>query len=111
MFGGETDERSDGGFEIVGEELGFKPCDPSPEDSETTEDDSVQSTSESEAEQVEDTRPEFVWPKSKYFINTKSLVMHCERTEGVLKCGRRLSPNYTALYELNGIRCSRCFDI
>lgn len=80
-------------------------------DSETTEEDSVQSISDSEAEIVEDRRPEFIQPDLKYYLNQKSLVIHCERTEGVLKCGRRVSPHFIVLYELNGIRCSRCFDI
>jgi len=80
-------------------------------DSETTEEDSVQSTSGSEDDDVDDTRPEFLEPSQRYYMNEKSLVIHCERTEGVLKCGRRVSPHFVALYELHGIRCSRCFDI
>ena len=80
-------------------------------DSETSEEDSIQSTSDSEDEDVEDLRPEFLEPSRRYFLNQKSLVIHCERTVGVLKCGRRVSPHFVELYELNGIRCSRCFDI
>lgn len=80
-------------------------------DSETTEDDSVQSTSDSDAEQVDDERPEFLAAATKFFMNSKSLVIHCERTEGILKCGRRVSPHFVELFELHGIRCSRCFDI
>jgi hypothetical protein len=83
---------------------------PSP-DSETTEDDSVQGTSDSSADEIEDSRREFLEPSTKFFMNEKSLVILCERTEGVLKCGRRVSPHYVVLYELHGIRCSRCFDI
>ena len=77
----------------------------------TTEDDSVQGTSDSSADEIEDSRREFLEPSTKFFMNEKSLVIHCERTEGVLKCGRRVSPHYVVLYELHGIRCSRCFDI
>lgn len=80
-------------------------------DSETTEDDSVQSTSESDADQIEDQRAEFVGPATRFFMNSKSLVIHCERAEGMLKCGRRVSPHFVELFELHGIRCSRCFDI
>ena len=80
-------------------------------DSETSEEDSVQSTSDSEGEEIDDRRTEFLEPRQRFYLNQKSLVIHCERTVGVLKCGRRVSPHFVELYELNGIRCSRCFDI
>lgn len=80
-------------------------------DSETTEEDSIQSSSDSEDDDVEDTRPDFLERSQKFYLNEKSLAIHCERTEGVLKCGRRVSPHFVTLCELHGIRCSRCFDI
>ena len=104
------------GFQLMGFESPFaqsqtlEVCEASP-DSETTEDNSIQSTSDSEADDVADGRREFLEPSTKFFMNTKSLVIHCERTEGVLKCGRRVSPHFVVQYELHGIRCSRCFDI
>ena len=78
-------------------------------DSETTEDDSVQSTSDSKERSIVDVRREVsgAEPKVLHFLNQKSLVIHCVRTEGILKCGRRVSPHFVELYELNGIRCSR----
>ena len=79
----------------------WKAVSPAPE-SETTD-------SESEAGDVEDQRQEFLEPCVKYYMNEKSLAIHSERTEGVLKCGRRVSPHFVVLYELHGIRCSRCF--
>lgn len=80
-------------------------------DSETTEDASEQSTSDSDVEPEEAMAPHEVEPVLKYFINEKSLVIHCERSEGLLRCGRRISPHFAVVYELHGIRCSRCFDV
>ena len=81
-------------------------------DSDTTEDNSVQSSSEDEEEPVVAQGRQVVFdPPSDFFINCKSLVVHCCRSPGVLKCGRRVSQNFTKVYELSGIRCSRCFDI
>ena len=95
-------------------DLGKGPADEHSEGSpgsETSEEDSVQSTSDSGNEEVEDQRRESLEHRQRFFLNQKSLVIHCERTVGVLKCGRRVSPHFVELYELNGIRCSRCFDI
>eukprot|EP00435_Cladocopium_sp_Y103_P058675 s1435_g20.t1 len=81
-------------------------------DSDTSEEDSVQSTSSSgEETEGEEPRHFSFDPPSDFYINSKSLVIHCCRTEGVLKCGRRVTPNFSKVYELNGIRCSRCFDV
>ena len=80
-------------------------------ESETTEEDSEQSTSDSDVEQVEQ-RPLVVEdPALNLFINEKSLVIHREKAPGLLKCGRKVSPHFMVVYELNGIRCSRCFDV
>ena len=76
-----------------------------------TEKDSVQRSSDSDDEELEDTHPEFLEHGQNFYLNEKSLVIHRERTEGLLKCGRRVSPHFVTLYELNGVRCSRCFDI
>ena len=80
-------------------------------DSETSEEDSVQSTSDSEGEQSVSEPKVFQEPFKRYFLNTKSLVIHCERSEGILRCGRKVSPHFVTVWELNGIRCSRCFDV
>lgn len=87
------------------------PADIGNADSETTEDDSVQSSSESEEDGEQDARHFNYDPPSDFYINVKSLVVHCCRNPGVLKCGRRVTPNFSKVYELNGIRCSRCFDV
>ena len=79
--------------------------------SETTEEASEQSTSDSDAESVQPPDVPAVEPSCRFFINEKSLVIHCERSEGVLRCGRKISPHFAVVYELHGIRCSRCFDL
>ena len=79
--------------------------------SETTEEASEQSTSDSDVELEEENVPREVEPVLRYFINGKSLVIHCERSAGLLRCGRKVSPHFVVVYELHGIRCSRCFDV
>eukprot|EP00435_Cladocopium_sp_Y103_P065902 s490_g28.t1 len=81
-------------------------------DSDTSEEASVQSSSSSETEDEKEEPRHFNFdPPSDFYINNNSLVVHCCRTDGVLKCGRRVSPNFSKVFELNGIRCSRCFDV
>ena len=78
----------------------------------TTEENSQQSTSESEleGERIEQHRDPLDAPSS-YVINRKSLVIHLIRSPGILQCGRKLTPSYDKVFELSGIRCSRCFDV
>ena len=80
-------------------------------DSETTEEDSEQSTSDSDVECERPQRAVAEEPNLNFYINEKSLVIHKERSPGLLKCGRKVSPHFMVVYELHGIRCSRCFDI
>ena len=80
-------------------------------DSETTEEDSEQSTSDSDAESVVQQPLVVEEPGLNFFISEKSLVIHRERAPGLLKCGRKVSPHFMIVYELHGIRCSRCFDV
>eukprot|EP00435_Cladocopium_sp_Y103_P038505 s526_g10.t1 len=88
------------------------PADCGQADSDTSEEASVQSSSSSESEGEEEEPRHFNFdPPSDFYINNNSLVVHCCRTDGVLKCGRRVSPNFSKVFELNGIRCSRCFDV
>lgn len=84
--------------------------------SETSEEDSEQSTSEEEAGasgQIPDLDrvPAFTIPISGYYINLQSSVLHCVRKENVFRCGKKLTQNFKSVWELNGIRCSRCFDV
>ena len=80
-------------------------------ESETTEEDSEQSTSDSDVEAVNPPAPVIEEPSLRFYINEKSLVIHRERSQGLLKCGRKVSPHFMVVYELHGIRCSRCFDV
>ena len=80
-------------------------------DSETTEEDSEQSTSDSDVEAPPPHQHAVEEPCLNFFINEKSLVIHRERIPGLLKCGRKISPHFMKVYELHGIRCSRCFDV
>ena len=80
-------------------------------DSETTEEDSEQSTSDSDVESECPKPVAAEEPSLNYFINEKSLVIHRERIPGLPKCGRKISPHFMVVYELHGIRCSRCFDV
>lgn len=78
----------------------------------TTEENSQQSTSSSECEGDEkEQHRDLLNRESNYVINQNSLVVHLVRTQGILQCGRKLTPSYVKVYELNGIRCSRCFDV
>ena len=83
--------------------------------SETREENSEQSTSDEESSHYEirtiDRMPAMTAPNSCLYINSKSLVIHCVRTGNVFRCGRKLSPNFICIWELNGIRCRRCFDV
>ena len=83
--------------------------------SETSEESSEQSTSDddSDCEQAPplDRIPAMPAPCSSYYINSNTQVIHSVRTGNVFRCGRKLSPNFICIWELNGIRCSRCFDV
>eukprot|EP00435_Cladocopium_sp_Y103_P071432 s702_g37.t1 len=91
----------------------FSPASHGVAESETSEENSVQSSSSSEGEEEDEPQHRHFNfdPPTDLYINNNSLVIHCCRTPGVLKCGRRVSPNFSKSYELSGIRCSRCFDV
>lgn len=82
------------------------------ESTSTTEDDCEESTSDSDIEMQECIKP--AKPDAGFeilMVNSKSLVVHCLRHEGILKCGRKVSPVYKRAQELFGFRCSRCFNV
>lgn len=85
--------------------------------SESSESDLSSSESDEEApgqQGDEGAVPDFLAPSSiagTFFQNNKSWVIHCLKVDGLLRCGRKLSPTYTQVHELHGIRCSRCFDL
>ena len=81
--------------------------------SETTEESSAQSTSSQDdcVDEQADQNLEEIEPASGYYVNASPLVTHCEKADGILKCGRKIPPTYTKVHHLHGIRCSRCFDL
>ncbi len=83
--------------------------------SETSEEDSEQSTSDDDDVAEQDTGldrvPAITIPVSGYYINLQSSVLHCIRSENVFRCGKKLTQNFKSVWELNGIPCSRCFDV
>ena len=79
--------------------------------SEATEENSVQSSPESDAEDMGEQRRDFIEIPSEYVINNKPLVLHFVKSPSQLACGRKLTPSYSKIFELNGIRCSRCFNV
>ena len=48
-------------------------------------------------------------PSSRYFINHRSLVLHCLKSPKVFRCGRQCTDSYTVVAELNGLKCGKCF--
>ena len=81
-------------------------------DSDTSEEGSAQSTSGSEVELGENGGRNFELDlKSDFYINNKSVVIHCCKMPGVLKCGRKIAFSFSTVYEQCGIRCSRRFDV
>lgn len=45
------------------------------------------------------------------YVNINSTVLHCVGPNGKFKCGRAVSKSYSKVWEMNGIRCSKCFNI
>lgn len=84
--------------------------------SETSEEDSEESSS-SEDESNDDSKPASSREEtpqiltSGYFVNEKSSVIHCLRSEDVFRCGRKRTIYYAHIRELNRMRCSRCFNL
>ena len=88
-----------------------------------TDDDVVSSTSESNADDSSssDGEERIVDIYKHYgreeplqfdvFINNTSLVLHCVGAAGRFRCGRVVTKTYSRVQELNGIRCTRCFDV
>lgn len=79
--------------------------------SETSEEASVQSTSSDEPEVVSDADHVELEETAQYFVNMASSVVHNCRGQGMFKCGRKITKAYSPIYELQGIRCSRCFNV
>jgi len=48
---------------------------------------------------------------SDVYINCNSTVLHCVGQNGKFGCGRAITKSYVKVWELNGIRCSKCFNV
>eukprot|EP00438_Fugacium_kawagutii_P008124 Skav207779 [mRNA] locus=scaffold5169:4757:8879:- [translate_table: standard] len=48
---------------------------------------------------------------TNWMVNVKSMVVHCKRSDTVLRCGRRITASYVAIPNLHGFRCGRCFNV
>ena len=84
------------------------------ESDETSEEASEETTTDSDAVVLEEKVqvPQIVDPQEQsYFLNMKSQVIHAAKSEVSFKCGRKITDNYSRVRELNGIRCSRCFNV
>ena len=80
--------------------------------SETSEEASQQTTTSSEDEaEVKPALPLPSFSADCYYVNSKSLVLHCCRNATTFRCGRKISTAYCTTRELHGFRCSRCFDV
>ena len=81
-------------------------------DSETSEEQSSDSTTDSDATQVReapvDHEPLAV---GKLFINLKTQVLRRTKTDESFQCGRKVTGSYVRVASMNGIRCSRCFNV
>lgn len=49
--------------------------------------------------------------QSGYFVNERTSVIHCLRSGDVFRCGKKRTIYYAHIRELNGMRCSRCFNL
>ena len=81
-------------------------------DSETSEEPSSDSTTDSDATQAleapDDPEPLAV---GRLFINLKTQVLHRTKTDESFQCGRKVTCSYVRVASMNGIRCSRCFNV
>ena len=50
-----------------------------------------------------------VHARAKWFINSRTLVIHERRNETLFKCGRVIGSPYEPVHQLTGLRCGKCF--
>lgn len=95
-------------------DLGTDPCEISDELSETSESECSTSSSSSDERRLVKSHPIFDGvpiEAGQHYVNNKSAVLHCVTSRGSFRCGRKVTSGYTVVQELNGIRCSRCYDV
>ena len=96
--------------------LGTDPCEISDDLSETSESECSTSSSSSDERRPVKSHPIFDGvpiEAGQRCVNNKSAVLHCVTSRGSFRCGcgRKVTSGYTIVQELNGIRCSRCYDV
>lgn len=84
--------------------------------SESSESSCEESSSEEEGTEAQSPSqtqlmPRLGMPDSGWYINSKSLVLHCLRNATTFRCGRPVTVHYIKVRELNGFRCGRCFNV
>lgn len=67
------------------------------------------SSSSSEGGGLVKTHP--ILESGQHYVNNKSAVLHCVTGNERFRCGRKITSGYTIVKELNGIRCSRCYNV
>ena len=95
-------------------DLGTDPSEISDELSETSESECSTSSSSSDERRLVKSHPIFDGvpiEAGQHYVNNKSAVLHCVTSRGSFRCGRKVTSGYTIVQELNGIRCSRCYDV
>ena len=72
------------------------------------------SSSSSDERRIVKTHPIFEGvpiESGQHYVNNKSAVLHCVTGNERFRCGRKITSGYTIVKELNGIRCTRCYDV
>ena len=81
-------------------------------DSETSEEPSDTSTSDSDVTvMTEVSLQEPLVITGTNFINLRTQVLHLAKSDSSFKCGRKITKTYVKVSVLNGIRCSRCYNV
>ena len=104
----------DDGYDPLRDLLDGKSVKEEVDSSETSESQSADSTSDSDApaEAVHEDVERLVGePVKTFYMNSKSQVLHTAKTDTAFCCGRKITATYCKVRELNGIRCSRCFNV
>ena len=82
--------------------------------SESSESECSYSSSSSEEGRIVKSHPIFEQipiESGQHYVNNKSAVLHCVTGKDVFRCGRKVTSSYTLVKDLNGIRCSRCYNL
>ena len=104
----------DDGYDPMQDLLDGKSVKEEVESSETSESQSAESTTDSDEvaeDKLIDAASQGEEPERSYYLNSKSQVLHAAKNGQAFCCGRKITATYCKVRELNGIRCSRCFNV